>query len=196
MAFDLRTDVPDGLTTEEFVLRPILAADAEIDYAAVMESREFLRAWEQSDWPTDDFTVAGNREDLEMLEQRHASGKAFTYTVTDPTGTECLGCVYLIASDARMFAESRITPVGSVQWQDVDATVYFWVRKSRLETQMDRALLDALRAWLADDWRLGTHVFVTNEQFAQQVDMIERTDLQLRFKIEEGDKPGTYLAYS
>jgi hypothetical protein len=31
------------LRTEEFVLRPIVADDAELDYAAVMETREYLR---------------------------------------------------------------------------------------------------------------------------------------------------------
>jgi hypothetical protein len=56
-------------------------------------------------------------------------------------------------------------------------------------------LLDALRTWLAQDWRLGGHLIVTNEQFTQQVDMIEHTDLQLRFEIEEPDKPGRFLAY-
>jgi hypothetical protein len=56
-------------------------------------------------------------------------------------------------------------------------------------------LLDALRTWLAQDWSLGSHLIVTNEQFTQQLDMIEQTDLQLRFEIEEPDKPGRYLAY-
>jgi len=41
-------DAPDGLTTDDFILRPIVAADAGLDYAAVMESREHLRTWEQT----------------------------------------------------------------------------------------------------------------------------------------------------
>jgi hypothetical protein len=187
--------VPEGLTTDDFMLRPIVAADAEMDYAAVMESREYLRAWEQSTWPEDDFTVAANREDLEKAERRHANHEAFTYTVMDPAETECLGCVYLMPPDARMFARARITPVGSHRWDDYDAAVFFWVRKSRLAAEMDRVLLDALRTWLAQDWSLGGHLFVTNEQFAQQVELIEHTDLQLRFEIAEPDKPGRFLAY-
>ena len=192
---NMEFNVPEGLTTDDFILRPIVAADAEMDYAAVMESRDYLQTWEQSSWPADDFTVAANREDLEKLERRHASREAFTYTVMNPTGTECLGCVYVMPSDARMFAEARITPVGNRRWDDYEAAVYFWVRKSRLATEMDRLLLDALRTWLAEDWSLGGHLIVTNEQFAQQVDMFEHTDLQLRFEVEEPDKPGRYLAY-
>jgi hypothetical protein len=186
---------PEGLTTDDFTLRPIVAADAEMDYAAVMESREFLRKWEQSSWPEDDFTVAANRNDLEKAERRHAHREAFTYTVTDPAGTECLGCVYVMPPDARMFARARITPVGDRRWDEYGAAVYFWVRESRLATGSDRVLLETLRAWLARDWRLGRHLIVTNEEFDQQVDMIEHTDLRLRFEIEEHDKPGRYLAY-
>jgi hypothetical protein len=188
-------DAPDGLTTDDFILRPIVAADAELDYAAVMESREYLRTWEQTGWPEDDFTVAANREDLEKLERRHANREAFTYTVMNLAETECLGCVYLMPTDARMFAGARITPVGDHRWEDFEAAVYFWVRRSRLETATDRALLDVLRTWLAKDWSLQGHLIVTSELFAQQVDMIRLTDLQLRFAVEEPDKPGRYLAY-
>jgi hypothetical protein len=192
---NMEFDVSEGLTTDDFILRPIVAADAELDYAAVMESREYLRTWEQTGWPADDFTVAANREDLEKLERRHASREAFTYTVLNPAGTECLGCVYIMPTDARMFAKARIIAVGDRQWDDYEAAVYFWIRKSRLATETDRVLLDAVRTWLAQNWSLGGHLIVTNEQFAQQVDMIEHTDLQLRFEIEEPNKPGRYLAY-
>ena len=187
--------VPEGLTTNDFILRPIVAADAEMDYAAVMESREYLRTWEQSSWPEDDFTVDANREDLEKLERRHASREAFTHTVINPAGTECLGCVYIFPSDAQMFAGASITAVGNRRWDDYEAAVYFWIRKSRLATETERSLLDALRTWLEQDWSLGGHLIVTNEKFTQQVDLIEQTDLQLRFMIEEPDKPGRYLAY-
>ncbi|SDU74154.1 GNAT family N-acetyltransferase [Jiangella alkaliphila] len=186
---------PSGLTTDGFVLRPILATDAELDYAAVMESRDYLRTWEQTTWPEDDFTVAANRADLEKLEERHVARQAFTYTVMDPAGTECLGCVYLMPTDGRSFAGARITPVGDHRWDDYAAAVYFWVRRSRLAARTDRVLLDALRTWLATDWRLGGYLFVTNEQFTQQVELIRDTDLELRFEVEEPDKPGRYLAY-
>jgi hypothetical protein len=65
--------VPAGLSTEQFVLRPITADDAELDHGAVMETREHLRSWEQSTWPEDDFTVEANRKDLADLEQRPSS---------------------------------------------------------------------------------------------------------------------------
>lgn len=186
---------PESLVTDDFILRPITAADAELDYAAVMESREHLRGWEQTGWPADDFTVEADRADLEKMERWHADRAGFSYTVMNPAETECLGCVYLRSTDAPGYVGARITPVGEHRWDDYEATVSYWVRRSRLETATDRALLDALRAWLATDWRLQGHLFVTSELFTQQVDLIGSTDLRLRFTVEEPGKPGRYLAY-
>jgi hypothetical protein len=191
-----RHPAPSGLVTETFILRPIRADDAEMDHAAVMESKEYLRRWEQTSWPEDDFTVAANRDDLITLEQRHHDGIAYTYTVLDPARTTCLGCVYIMPHDAMFLTKATITPVSAGdRWEHVDAATYFWVRASALADQTDRVLLAALRRWLAEDWELGRRVFVTNEQFTQQVELIESTDLQLRFHIEEPGKPGRYLAY-
>jgi len=191
----LGRDIPQRLTTEGFLLRPIGAADTELDYAAVMESRGYLRTWEQSTWPADDFTVAANREDLEGLERRHADGRAFTFTVLDPARAECLGCVYVMPTDAKMFVGARVTPIGDHRWEDYQAAIYFWVRRTRLASQLDRVLLDTLRIWFAQDWHLDGHLFVTNEQFTQQVRQFGDTDLQLRFRVAEVGKPGRYVAY-
>ena len=98
--------VPDGLRSDHFLLRPIQVTDAELDYEAVMESREFLRTWEQSSWPEDNFTVEANRKDLHKLEWRHIAKDSFTYTVMNPTGTQCLGCVYIFATNAAMFGSA------------------------------------------------------------------------------------------
>ncbi|OMH37106.1 hypothetical protein [Tersicoccus sp. Bi-70] len=186
--------LPAGLTTDEFVLRPITAADAEMDHAAVVETREHLRLWEQSSWPEDGFTVEANRADLVDIEERHAARRAFTYTVLDPTGTSCLGCVYVFPTDATFLARSTVTAVADRAWADVDAVVYFWVRASRMATGMDGRLLAALRAWF-DEWELDTTVYVTNEQFVQQAELLLRTDLTVWFELREPGKTGTYLVF-
>jgi hypothetical protein len=189
------TIAPDRFATDEFVLRPITVADAELDYEAVMESRELLRLWEQSSWPADDFTVEDNRLDLEKMERRHAAGAAFGYTMLDPDESICLGCVYVFAPDARFLAAADITAVTDAAWERIDAAVYFWVRTSRLAAGLDRSLLTNLRRWFAEIWGLFDVVFVTSELLTQQVQLLEGTDLELRFQIAEADKPGCHLAY-
>src|SRR5207237_9759001 len=87
--------VPGGTRTARLQLRPLRESDAALDYDAVMESPASLRRWSQTAWPADDFTLALNRSDLERHEREHGSGEAFTFTVLDPGGARCLGCVYL-----------------------------------------------------------------------------------------------------
>jgi hypothetical protein len=187
---------PAGLRTREFILRPLLPSDAELDYQAVMESREFLRKWEQSTWPEDDFTIEANREDLAKAERRHVDGDAFTYTVMNLDQTECLGCVYLLPPDAKMFTGAHVTALGADHWSDCDATVFFWVRLSRLPERLDRTLLDSVISWLEQEWAFTAPVIVTNEQFDQQVDMIEEAGLRRRFEVKVPANPGLYLAYA
>lgn len=189
-------DVPQGLTTRDFILRPIRATDAELDYAAVMESKDFLRGWEQTGWPEDDFTVAANRQDLEKLERRYQSRESFTYTVMDPTETECIGCVYITPIDAPLFTKPRITPVGTEVWRDYQAAVHFWVRKSRLPSGTDRVLLDELRTWFAREWPAGRYLFLTTASFQQQVATLEQAGLQLRFELTYPNRPAPELAYA
>ncbi len=192
---DSNEPVPAGLRTAEFALRPIVADDAVADYAAVMETREYLRLWEQSTWPEDDFTEEANRIDLIDLEQRHAAHRAFTYTVLDPDGAECLGCVYVFPTKATFLVRSTVTPVGDDEWADVDAVIFFWVRLSRMETGMDKRLLAALRTWFNEEWKLKRAVYVTNEQFQQQLNLIDGTDLTRKFELLEPGKPGKYLVF-
>jgi hypothetical protein len=192
---DPNEQVPIGLSTDEFVLRPIVADDAERDHAAVVETREYLRLWEQSSWPEDDFTVEANRQDLVDLEQRHAAHRAFTFTVVNPSGGECLGCVYVFPTNATFLTKATVTALGHDAWADVDAVVYFWVRLSEMQKGTDERLLATLRTWFADTWGLATTVYVTNVQFGHQVRLIERTDLALKFDLVEPGKPGTYLVF-
>jgi hypothetical protein len=177
------------------VLRPIVADDAELDYAAVMETREHLRLWRQSTWPEDDFTVEENRRDLFECEERHLAGRALTYTVLDPGGTECLGCVYVYPTRATFLARAAVTPVGDDEWADVEAVVFFWARLPQMAAGMDERLLAALRAWFTGEWKLARTVYATSEPFRQQVDLLGRTDMTVKFELQEPDKPRKRLVF-
>jgi hypothetical protein len=192
---DLKEPAPAELRTAEFALRPIVADDAELDYAAVMETREYLRLWRQSTWPEDDFTVAENRKDLVECEERHVAGRAFTYTVLDPGGTECLGCVYVYPTRATFLARAAVTPVGDDAWADVEAVVFFWARLPQMEAGMDQRLLAALRAWFTAEWKLTRTVYATSEPFTQQVDLLGAAGMKVKFKLQEPDKPRKRLVF-
>lgn len=188
--------IPEGLVTDEFLIRPLRATDVELDYAAVMESREFLRKWEQSTWPADDFTIAGNLKDLQRHEGEHIKRESFTFTVMNPTETECLGCIYIVPRTARWLSQAETTSVGGTDWANYEAIVLFWIRQSRLAEGMDRRLLDALRPWLAQEWTFDGFLFQTNEQFEQQVAMFEAAGLQLHFELKLPKHSGKERAYA
>ncbi len=88
-----------------------------------------------------------------------------------------------------------MTPVEEDSWADVDAVVFFWVRLPQMATGMDERLLSALRAWFREEWKLEKTVYVTSEQFTQQVDLMDRTDLDLKFELLEPGKPGRRLVF-
>jgi hypothetical protein len=188
--------IPEGLVTDEFLIRPLVEGDVELDYAAVMESREFLRRWEQSSWPADDFTLAGNLKDLQRHEREHNNRESFTFTVMNPTETECLGCIYIFPRTSRWLAEARTTPIDDTAWDTYEAVMLFWIRQSRLAEGMDRRLLDTLRLWFEQEWTFDGLLILTNEQFEQQVEMVEDAGLQLRMEVQLPKQPGKYRAYT
>lgn len=167
--------VPDELRTDEMFLEPLSPAHVELDYAALMQSKAMLRRWSLSDWPSDDFTLADNRKDLERHSREHLERSAFTYTVLDPAATICLGCVY-IQPLAPLFEgeDQRVAPDDG----DYRGRIAFWVRHSRLANDLDHRLLHTLIDWFRNDWAFSRVVFSTSEQDERQIGLL--TDLGLR----------------
>lgn len=190
-----RDTVPPTLSTDEFTLRPITAEDAARDFAALMDTRENLRLWSQSTWPEDDFTIEQNRADLAGMEARFGKGRAFDFTVLDPTGEECLGCVYIFSTAAKFLQSVTVTRLGDYDWNDVDGVVYFWVRGTVEDSSFDARLLATLRDWFDREWPFTSPVFVVSESFAQQIELFDGTDLRPSFEFRKGDGPGKFIAY-
>lgn len=188
--------VPVELRAGDFFLRPITEADTERDYAAVMDTREQLRRWQQSTWPEDDLTLEGNRRDVVDMAERHVAGRAFSYTVLDQTCDTCLGCVYVFPRDASFLTKASIASVGDLDWEDVDAVAYFWVRSARVAAGAAERLFAALRTWFAREWGLGTVLFVTGESFTEQRELFTRGGLTEQFEIREADATGPSLAFA
>jgi RimJ/RimL family protein N-acetyltransferase len=131
-----RLDLPTG-----HHLRPIRADDADIDYPAVMGSRERLWAkyGEAWGWPPETMSFEADREDLARHEREIAAHETFNYAVFDEGETELLGCVYIDPPDDR-------SPAGA------DAVSSWWVVDKSAGSDLERALDDAIPAWLTDTW--------------------------------------------
>jgi RimJ/RimL family protein N-acetyltransferase len=164
--------VPPELRTERVVLRPLRATDVELDYDAVMASAAQLRQWSQSDWPTDDFTLAENLADLRRHEREHLERAAFTFTVMNPMETRCLGCVYLTPPSPSIAAVREGVAHA--------AHVGFWVRTSEIENDLDRHLFAALRHWLSDEWAFERVVFGIAPREERQDSLFREAGLELQ----------------
>lgn len=165
----LGAPAPEGLRTSRVLLRPLLAADVERDFDAVMSDPPALQRWSQSDWPSDDFTLAENLADLQRHEQEHRDGIAFTYTVLTSDGMRCLGCVYLtpVFSEIASVCRGANHPV----------QVGFWVRSSEWSSQLDRHLLSALREWLRISWAFDAMVMAISIQDEWQLEIVRSAGL-------------------
>jgi hypothetical protein len=141
--------VPTALRSDEFLLRPLRAADVELDYEAVMATQEVLRRGSGGTWPRPDFTREENLADLQGHEADFDARRGFTYTVMDPTKAHCLGCVYAYPPKDE----------GDGRYGDYEAVVWFWVRPDRVADNLDRRLLAALVPWLRSDFAFARVLF-------------------------------------
>lgn len=122
-------------------LRPIRESDVEIDYPAVMGSRDSLWAkyGEAWGWPPSTMTFEQDREDLARHEREIATHETFNYAVLDAEETELLGCVYIDPPEDD-------SPGGA------DAITSWWVVDRHAGGALDAALAEFVPGWLADGW--------------------------------------------
>lgn len=174
--------VPGWLRADEFLVRPLRATDVEADYDAVVSSRAELWLRSGGRWPREGFTLAENLADLEGHEREHREGVAFTFTVMDPTETECLGCVY-INPLARMLERAGATGGQKVSAGEHDAWVTFWVRQSRLADGLDGRLLRALVGWSAAEWAFSRVVFAATRAQERQIRLFEAAGMRPTYDL-------------
>lgn len=183
--------VPQGLRTDEFMLRMLKATDAALDYDAVISSREQLLIRSGGDWPAEGFTLAENLADLQRHEREHRERKAFTYTVMNPSETECLGCVY-INPLAPLLERLNAGAQAPSSVQESAAYVSFWVRSSRLADDLDKRLLAALRAWFAE-WPFSRTVFYAGERQTRFLQIYQEAGMEATFTLQ--GRIGTIYLY-
>ncbi|HEY3506333.1 MAG TPA: N-acetyltransferase [Actinocatenispora sp.] len=136
-----RVPVPGG-----HHLRPIAGADTDLDYPAVMGSRERLWATygEAWGWPAADMTYDDDRRDLERHAREIEAHESFNYALFDDAEAALLGCVYIDPPER----------------QGADAEISWWVVDDRVGTDLERALDALIPRWIATVWPFRRPRFV------------------------------------
>lgn len=127
-------------------MRPITAADADLDYPAVMGSQERLwsiygDAW---GWPAATLTYQQDLEDLARHEAEIAAHESFNYALFDDAETSLLGCVYIDPPERA----------------GADAEISWWITEDKLGTDLQHTLDTLVPGWIADAWPFGRPRYV------------------------------------
>ena len=112
------------------------------DFDAVITSTARIRRQFGSTWPAG-LTLEQNLVDLGWHQKLFQLRQAFAYTVLDPAGERCLGCVYVDPTDE----------------PGAEAEVRLWVRDDPDADALDAHLEASVRAWLERDWPFGRVAF-------------------------------------
>jgi predicted Zn-dependent protease with MMP-like domain/RimJ/RimL family protein N-acetyltransferase len=183
--------VPAGFQTRRLFLEPLRPDHGQRDFEAVMESREQLRLWSGQEWPSDDFTLAENLQDLQRHWEEHQKRIAFSYTVLDPLRQVCLGCVYMRPLDELLPANPR--QLAGVA--EDETLVRFWVRTSLLQGNLQGHLLRALIQWLNSQWSFSRVLFETREENSAQAAFFDAFPMQQVMSLQMADRGGRHFFY-
>jgi len=128
--------VPQRLETEKFRIRPLTSDYVDLDYQAVMGSKDHLQGvLGRPDWPGD-LTWEEDLGALKMHEAEFDQRTGFVYTVLNHQENECLGCVYIYPS----------------RLDEYDAEVIMWVTRDSFEKGLDSLLFQTVKNWMASTW--------------------------------------------
>ena len=140
-----------------FTFVPLTIDLVEEDYAAVLASAEHLRWWSDSTWPTDDFSVAENLQDLVWHDEEHHDRVAFTYSVLDAAaltdGTRrVVGCLYIRPFTSACSTRGVACPTDLLDSED--AVARGWLIDDLAADRDD--LATTVLSWLQSEaWQFG-----------------------------------------
>jgi RimJ/RimL family protein N-acetyltransferase len=172
-----KLDVPFRLETSEFVIYRQRISDNQLDYLAVMNSKETLREWSDSEWPEDDFTLEQNAEDIAGHIADHERNEDYGFSIFLPNENQLLGSLYFNAVEP-LLENDPTDPETLARLLEFDVRVEYWLRTGtspELEKQFVRSVL----AWLEQSW------WFKNPVFGSRRNMISRRKLYAELGMTE-----------
>lgn len=183
--------VPASLETEDLQLEMLAPEHVDLDYDALMSSRERLMRWSGGRWPHADFTRAENLDDMVMHRDEFLAREAFTYTVLNRARDRCEGCVYIYPL-ARTEEEAGRLPAGLPA---STARVTWWVRDDALPRELDRQLLAGLVDWFRSSWEFDAVTFLTRVDNDRDIALLEDNGLERVATVQDKNGPGEFALF-
>jgi RimJ/RimL family protein N-acetyltransferase len=176
--------VPESFTGDFFKMEPLHPRHVELDYAAVMSTKQFLRAWSNTPWPQDDFTIEDNLKDLVWHYEEYVQQVAFAYTVLTAAGDTCIGCVYI--NPISKILEASAAEIALLNRHPVVCT--WWLVKSLHATLQEQSFFKLLAAWLKTKWHFPGILFASNPHTPHQAAIYRENGLQLCLTLKTSSR--------
>ncbi|MCD4527233.1 GNAT family N-acetyltransferase [Nocardioides sp. cx-173] len=185
--------IPTGLRHERFVMTPLTADTAAVDYACYMASPDVIRTHSDGRWPGQGFSFSDDLELVAQHEDDHKRRHAFTYVILTPSGTEALGCLYM--NPLREYLIRAEAPGHLVDQTPLDtAMVTFWLRQDQQDTGLAEVVVKAVNDWILDEWPLAGHLFRVLPGERSSCVALDRLGLQrVRLDLSGDERP--YIWY-
>lgn len=182
---------PESLDTLDLHLEVLGPEHVELDYDALMSTRERLMRWSGGRWPHEGFTLAENMEDMVMHRNGFLAREAFTYTVLNRARDRCEGCVYIYPL-AGVPSRPREVPAGL---PDTTARVTWWVRDDALERGLDRQLIAGLIDWFRAAWEFDAVTFLVRSDNDHDIGLLDEAGLERVAIARDLYGPGEFVLY-
>lgn len=159
--------ISEELYDEDFIIRPLRASDASLDFEAMLDRLE-VQEWINNG---NAFTQASNLDNIKRHAAAHQARTALTFTILNPSESRALGCVYLDRVGDVFFVDEA-KPV------DPDAVILrFWLRDTEMDNDRAAQVFEVIELWLRT-WQLAQPVyFVVDDDDMQQLILTERYKL-------------------
>lgn len=178
--FSLPDLIPTQMEAEGFWFEVLQPIHAELDFHAIMRSKEFLRRWSNSSWPVDEFTLEDNLQDLNWHYDEFTEATAFTYTIIDHDKNQCLGCFYI----RDITSIQSMSPDEILKLVPFQFFVSYWVIPDIRNTPLENTIFTNLLKWLKRDWNFPSVLFASNRQIPEQNKIYHTNQMQLYLELK------------
>lgn len=187
--FNKQFNPPSGFSSNKFTVFFTNEQFYEADYKAVMESKEILRIWSQSEWPEDTFTAADNKEDLKLHIEDNQNHSAYGYMIFTPDKSKCLGSIYInpISSivDNYIMTDSEKNTL-----KKFNARIDYWTISGQ-----EKEIIHELQNWLLEEWRIHP-LFAARNGMKERLETYENINMKKFFDLKSKSSDMTLLLYS
>ena len=157
---------PIRLESTDFVVHRQRPSDNELDFDAVMSSKEILREWSDSEWPEDDFSLEQNGQDIAEHIADHEQNSDYGFSIFSPDENRLLGSLYLNAVGP-LLENYPTEPVTLARLLEFDVRVEYWLRAG-VSPDLEMRFVRAVIGWLETAWWFERPVFGTRKDMTSR----------------------------